>query len=748
MTRRLGLIWLGTALSLVACKHRPTADIGQATALDGGDLQAPEAAGQVQDGEGASLGPRWVDIAIESEFGCAVERTGGVYCWGRGPAAEMALRELPAQPSTDPLDFNSTRKWGPASRLAMIHDATKVSTASSLGCAVVEGGRVRCWGAARWGAHHLYDIPGIEHAVDIEISDGQSCALLEGGALWCWGVDDYGIPRQRLDNVIAVTASDSLGCGLTAQGEVLCWGQPVSDWHRYNVQLNAPPGTGGTHQPPSEDQDFPDTMEVGRFHEAVDIMLSGWNNLCVLRSDGRVMCSEHDLFSLLRGEELAMREVGGNPGVQSFESSRSHKCQIDAQGKVQCWGRNVYGQLGDGTATMRDAPTPVVGLEGVVALSLSEDLSCAATRAGTISCWGFDRGEAMGREDVHVNTIEGLRAGSLAASGRTTCAVDDTQTLRCWGTDMIEQLGIQVGSTPTPIDLPSMAKGLRAMSSGWEACFLGESGQLQCGNWSTSGASPSPLPTPSSAGSAQAAPSFNVTITNTDVRDLAAGPPPLCTIIGKSGRSELQCGKDVASLRVESKLKAPTSVSAANMRACVIHDGGKVGCFGDYYFWDQQPPPREITKIPGISQALDLVSSNFQDCALRKDGRVTCWVGRTETTWTDDGSHVKAVSYKAQTPKDIGIDSVVQLVAGGTKLCALDKRGGVRCWADNPYSETLVWLEVPELGGDVAQLAAGSEHVCARHKDGRVTCWGDDTWGQLGHVPGRVYLEPHTLPVD
>ncbi|MGH7674097.1 MAG: hypothetical protein ACREMV_02400 [Gemmatimonadales bacterium] len=37
-----------------------------------------------------------------------------------------------------------------------------------------------------------------------------------------------------------------------------------------------------------------------------------------------------------------------------------HTCGVTRSGVAYCWGRNISGQLGDGTQAMRVAPTRVV----------------------------------------------------------------------------------------------------------------------------------------------------------------------------------------------------------------------------------------------------------------------------------------------------------------------------------------------------------------------------------------------------
>ena len=720
MAREL-LLALGPAL--LACTPRPTADITPVTT-------APSVQGVEQPAEtvDSSSKPRWVDLSIESEFGCAVERTGAVICWGRGPAAEMGLRELPKQPPPESMVYG-TRKWGPPSRLEFLDDARAISTATNLACAVVEDGRVRCWGAVQWGSSHVYDVAGITDAVELEIGDAESCARLENRELWCWGQSDHGLAQPRMSGTLAFTVGDNLACGLDEAGDITCWGQAIADWHRYSVQFNQQ--QGGMQQPvfgpPPEQLDVPDTVDVGRFRGAIDIALTGWNSLCVLRNDGKVACAQQDVSALLRGEDLGLQEIAETRGLAELAPTRTHVCGRTLDDRALCWGRNAYGQLGDGDSQARDRAVAVAGLTGVVELSVTEDLSCALTRDGRIACWGFDRGEALGHEDTHVHTLADLQATSIAAYGRTTCAVGKVG-LRCWGADSLEQTGILAASTPRDLGLPP-GGDIVELSTAWEGCVLLSSGALHCGNWNTLGTN-----------------NFAVTTTLHDVRAYASGMPPTCAIVGTDKKPSLRCGSSFTTMSPERQIDAPTKVAAANMRACAVHGGGRVSCFGELYsYGDPAPPARAITRIDDIRDAVDIASSVYHDCVLHKRGTVSCWVGRSETEWLPDGRAPKSIRYVASASRDMGLDKVVQIVAGNQHHCALTSTGVVRCWGDNPYAEAIAWQPVPQLPDDVVELAAGSEHTCARTRGGAVTCWGDDIWGQLGRVPSRVYLRPKVM---
>ena len=53
-----------------------------------------------------------------------------------------------------------------------------------------------------------------------------------------------------------------------------------------------------------------------------------------------------------------------------------HSCVVSSTGNATCWGRNLYGQVGDGTFTNTATPVAVSGLSGVVAIAAGGVHTC------------------------------------------------------------------------------------------------------------------------------------------------------------------------------------------------------------------------------------------------------------------------------------------------------------------------------------------------------------------------------------
>jgi alpha-tubulin suppressor-like RCC1 family protein len=152
---------------------------------------------------------------------------------------------------------------------------------------------------------------------------------------------------------------------------------------------------------------------------------------------------------------------GLGSGVASVAAGLSHTCAVTTGGAVLCWGLNVYGEVGIGTAavTRVSVPSPVVGLaSGVAAVAVGQGHSCALTTGGAVLCWGGNYHGQLGDGTTLTRTtpvaVSGLGSGvaGIAAGGDRTCALTDGGGVLCWGDDQYGQLGIgHSAANPAPL---------------------------------------------------------------------------------------------------------------------------------------------------------------------------------------------------------------------------------------------------------------------------------------------------------
>ncbi len=221
-------------------------------------------------------------------------------------------------------------------------------------------------------------------------------------------------------------------------------------------------------------------------------LVPGGYHTCALRSDGSVWCwGANNMGQLGDGtttRRLTPRAVGTlTSGVVALAAGEVHTCALSTDGSVSCWGQNIYGQLGDGTTTDRHVPTPVGALtSGVAAVAAGQYFTCAIKTNGSLWCWGRNFYGQLGdgtTEDRSVPTaVSGLGSGVMAAAGGGlhACALKTDGSLWCWGENFHGQVGD--GTTVdrlVPTAVSGLDTGVTKLSAGYEfACALKTDGTV------------------------------------------------------------------------------------------------------------------------------------------------------------------------------------------------------------------------------------------------------------------------------
>jgi alpha-tubulin suppressor-like RCC1 family protein len=157
--------------------------------------------------------------------------------------------------------------------------------------------------------------------------------------------------------------------------------------------------------------------------------------------------------------------------ILSISAGGNHTCAIASDSQAYCWGYNSYGQLGDGTTTNRSAPVAVT-TSGVLSgktiktISAGGSHTCAVASNNQAYCWGRNAYGQLGDGSTNNSSVpvavttSGVLSGKAILSisigyGSHTCAIVDNQDY-CWGYNTYGQLGDGLSNILTaPVALES-----------------------------------------------------------------------------------------------------------------------------------------------------------------------------------------------------------------------------------------------------------------------------------------------------
>jgi alpha-tubulin suppressor-like RCC1 family protein len=340
-----------------------------------------------------------VALGAGEDFACAVISGGEVECWGRNDAGDLGTGS-----ATGPENCPGPSWWREYEcsrvpvRVSGITNATAVVAGVGFACALLVTHSIDCWG---WGLDGELgnghsersvtpvQVSGITNAIAIAAGEAEACAVLSNHTVKCWGSNwggDLGDGKtkeeQELSNVpvevigitsaVTVTAGDTEACAVLESGEVRCWGTNLS-------------GDLGDDKTQNE-QEFSDVPVNVSGITTATTLTAAWRHVCAVLKDGKVECWGDGLFGDLgdgqSGEPSPIPvAVSGISTATHIAAGYFHTCAVLSSGSVDCWGENSYGQLGDGktAAEEEESSTPVAvkGLTGVTAIAAYEHTTVA-----------------------------------------------------------------------------------------------------------------------------------------------------------------------------------------------------------------------------------------------------------------------------------------------------------------------------------------------------------------------------------
>jgi alpha-tubulin suppressor-like RCC1 family protein len=219
---------------------------------------------------------------------------------------------------------------------------------------------------------------------------------------------------------------------------------------------------------------------------------AGFSHSCALLSSGAVQCWGRNDYGELGDGTMTARgtpaAVVGLADAVAVSAGADHTCAVRRDGQAFCWGSNVFGELGDGTNTDRSMPTPVVRLPDATAISAGLPNTCAVRLRGDALCWGLNSDGELGNGTTTSSSapvaVAGLTAVDVLATAGSPCAVYNHGLVACWG------FGAGAGTSPqtVPLAVPGLADATRLAVGFNHRCVVRTGGALQCWGQNREGA--------------------------------------------------------------------------------------------------------------------------------------------------------------------------------------------------------------------------------------------------------------------
>lgn len=246
--------------------------------------------------------------------------------------------------------------------------------------------------ADEWDEEGFYNANNLKAYKELAAGNDFTLGLKSDGTVYSWGKTFYSQAQMSgtltysaenkklpLSNITEMTAGDDFAIFLDSSGNI--WGLGKND----KGQL----GNGTTN-----DATTPVKVtekEINEDKTAVKVA-AGYNHYLALKADGTVWAWGRNLDGELgNGTNESVDypvKVLGLSNVKDIEAGNGYSLALKTDGTVWAWGKNEYGQLGNGTNVNSNVPVQVQIDKAVKAISAGYEHSLLVTEDKLAYAWG------------------------------------------------------------------------------------------------------------------------------------------------------------------------------------------------------------------------------------------------------------------------------------------------------------------------------------------------------------------------
>jgi alpha-tubulin suppressor-like RCC1 family protein len=330
-----------------------------------------------------------------------------------------------------------------------------------------------------------------------------------------------------------------------------------------------------------------------------------------------------------------------SPGLTflSVNPGSYHTCALADGGAAVCWGSNKNAQLGRGAAGVsQPLPQPVAGTARFTRLSAGANHNCGLTADGGVQCWGYNAFGQAGVKSPDIVTLPTAVASAvkfieLAAGFTHTCAIAEGGSAYCWGDSRTGQggAGVSGGSTavPSQVRVPEGTRFRMIGAGGGFSCGLTADQLVYCWGSNERGMLGTPVNQTCPSGRAQVPCATTPILVSAELRAryLAVGQSHTCAITTK-GATVCWGGAYGASLTPVAEGHAFDMLAVGSGHTCGL-EAGALFCWGSNISGKlgNGSTERSDTPVPVTGQlSFGSVRAGFQHtCAITTAQAIVCW---------------------------------------------------------------------------------------------------------------------------
>ncbi len=619
-------------------------------------------------------------------------------------------------------------------------------------------------------------------------SDKTSCIISKFGRAYCWGNNSSGqigdnsttdrlVPTEvngTHRNWIQISNDDAITCGIrgaNGKGMAYCWG------NRANGGIGDGGATAGNQITP--------TLVAGGYTDWKQIKVeSSSRHVCGTRASGKAYCWGSNANGELGDNSLVQKtspsEVFGNyndwmyAGAQGIISC-GIRSKTGTYGEAYCWGRNHTGNIGNGTWTQSQIPVLVSGgFTDWTVISGNADFTCGLRRTGQAYCWGKNDYGQLGQGNTSdYNTPQEITGAYtdwsyIAAGSWHTCGIRTTgNKLYCWGSNWEGSVGDNTAvDRSSPVEVVGLANAnwSRVATGNSSSCGMKITGEVYCWGYNDEGQVGDGT---FGAGNQRNQPVLVANVTASDPAKACSVNSAFCTDIvpfsvgagsmscSVNGDGKLYCWGtnnvgEMGNGTSGTQYNSPTLVSGGFSdwvqvstevdTTCGLRATGAAYCWGDNTYGQIGDGSTTLSTTPKqVSLFNDFIRvENDQEstCGVRSNGTMYCW-GRNNQGAVGDGTFVNK--------------SVPTLVSGGFTdwtdvtvswgACGLRGTGQLYCWGSNVDGQVGIGVtggnyntpqEVSGAHTDWVTVSNTDNTTCGIRSNTRAYCWGRNADGEVG----------------